>query len=155
MKKLKYLIAVLAFAMCSGTAMAQGMGIYLGGKRIELKEGDKVTFEASNKGGDEGGNEGDSGSTDEPEITVTVTQDGNVEVFQGAQMTFFGDLDQYLLTIQNYPNLLWNTTGHCYFGYAAVMHIRDVVTDDMFMQGSGSFGYDHFRSWANNSLGPN
>ena len=155
MKKLKYLIAVLAFAMCSGTAMAQGMGIYLGGKRIELKEGDKVTFEASNKGGDEGGDEGDTGSTDEPEITVTVTQDGNVEVFQGAQMTFFGDLDQYLLTIQNYPNLLWNTTGHCYFGYAAVMHIRDVVTDDMFMQGSGSFGYDHFRSWAKNSLGPN
>ena len=68
-------------------------------------------------------------------------------------MTFFGDLDQYLLTIQNYPNKLWSTTSHCYFGYAAVMHIRDVVTDDMFMQ--GQLGYDHFSAWARNALSPN
>ena len=88
MKKLKYLIAVLAFAMCSGTAMAQGMGIYLGGKRIELKEGDKVTFEASNKGGDEGGNEGDSGSTDEPEITTST----NIFSPYRTTLTFCGTL---------------------------------------------------------------
>lgn len=49
-------------------------------------------------------------------------------------------------------NLSWkeedgNYGGHYFFGYSAIMHVRDVMTGDMTRSDDG---YDHFSSWAKN-----
>ena len=52
-------------------------------------------------------------------------------------------------------NLPWNlswkeigTSSHYMFGYGAIMHVRDVMTEDMTCT---SVGYDHFSNWAKNT----
>ena len=45
MKRIKHIICLLAVALAgSGSLNAQGLGFYLGGKRVELVEGDSINF---------------------------------------------------------------------------------------------------------------
>ena len=64
---------------------AQGLGFYLGGKRVELVEGDSINFVNNDKG----------------QVEVKVNKDGQVEVYRGEEMTFYGDIERYLLDINN------------------------------------------------------
>lgn len=51
MKRLKYIICLLAVALAgSGSLNGQGLGFYLGGKRVELVEGDSINFVNNDKG---------------------------------------------------------------------------------------------------------
>lgn len=45
MKRIKHIICLLAVALAgSGSLNGQGLGFYLGGKRVELVEGDSINF---------------------------------------------------------------------------------------------------------------
>ncbi|MBP3373332.1 MAG: RagB/SusD family nutrient uptake outer membrane protein [Bacteroidaceae bacterium] len=41
----------------------------------------------------------------------------------------------------------WSDSGHCYFGYGSMMHIRDIMTGDL---GESSTNYSHWSNWAQN-----
>lgn len=85
MKQMKYLLCLLAVILAANSLHAQGLGFYLGGKRVELTEGDSINFTDNKQG----------------EVEVKVTKEGNVEVYKGEEMTFFGDLERYLLDLPN------------------------------------------------------
>ena len=123
--------------MTAGSVSAQGLGFYLGGKRVELAEGDSVNFTANSEG----------------EVEVKVTQDGEVQVYKGEEMTFFGDVERYFMDVNNAMHYYDERLGmHCAFGYGAIMHVRDILTADMYRP---STGYNWFRGWATNRVGPN
>ena len=44
MKQMKYLLCLLAVILAANSLHAQGLGFYLGGKRVELTEGDSINF---------------------------------------------------------------------------------------------------------------
>lgn len=46
-------------------------------------------------------------------------------------------------------NLMWSEDSHCYFGYAAEMIVRDIMTGDYLH--AGETGYSHFISWGRNT----
>ena len=51
MKRIKHIICLLAVALAgSGSLNAQGLGFYLGGKRVELVEGYSINFVNNDKG---------------------------------------------------------------------------------------------------------
>lgn len=124
--------------MAAGSVSAQGLGFYLGGKRVELTEGDSVNFTANNQG----------------EVEVKVTQNGDVQVYKGEEMTFFGDLERYFLDVNNAMHYYDEGQNMpCAFGYGAIMHVRDLLTADMYRESSG---YNWFLGWAaNKNVGPN
>lgn len=120
--------------LTTGSVEAQGLGFYLGGKRVELAEGDSVNFTANSEG----------------EVEVKVTQDGNVLVYKGEEMTFFGDLERYFLDVNNAMHYIDEKLNMpCTFGYGAIMHVRDILTADMYRP---SAGFNWFSSWAVNEL---
>lgn len=41
----------------------------------------------------------------------------------------------------------WSDSGHCYFGYGSIMHIRDIMTADL---GENTTSYSHWHRWARN-----
>lgn len=135
MKRLKYIICLLAVALAgSGSLNAQGLGFYLGGKRVELVEGDSINFVNNDKG----------------QVEVKVSKDGQVEVYRGEEMTFYGDIERYLLDINNAMHYIFSDNYHAGFGYGAVMHMRDVLTGDLYRPSSG---YNWFSNLAENQVG--
>lgn len=135
MKRLKYIICLLAVALAgSGSLNAQGLGFYLGGKRVELVEGDSINFVNNDKG----------------QVEVKVNKDGQVEVYRGEEMTFYGDIERYLLDINNAMHYIFSGSYHAGFGYGAVMHMRDVLTGDLYRPSSG---YNWFSNLAENQVG--
>lgn len=117
MKRIKHIICLLAVALAgSGSLNAQGLGFYLGGKRVELVEGDSINFVNNDKG----------------QVEVKVSKDGQVEVYRGEEMTFYGDIERYLLDINNAMHYIFSDNYHAGFGYGAVMHMRDVLTGDLY-----------------------
>lgn len=122
MKRIKHIICLLAVALAgSGSLNAQGLGFYLGGKRVELVEGDSINFVNNDKG----------------QVEVKVNKDGQVEVYRGEEMTFYGDIERYLLDINNAMHYNLSETYHAGFGYGAVMHMRDVLTGDLYRPSGG------------------
>lgn len=104
MKRIKHIICLLAVALAgSGSLNAQGLGFYLGGKRVELVEGDSINFVNNDKG----------------QVEVKVNKDGQVEVYRGEEMTFYGDIERYLLDINNAMSYVLNSSYHNGFGYGA------------------------------------
>lgn len=138
MKRLKYIICLLAVALAgSGSLNAQGLGFYLGGKRVELVEGDSINFVNNDKG----------------QVEVKVNKDGQVEVYRGEEMTFFGDIERYLLDINNAMHYYFSSESyHAGFGYGGVMHMRDVLTGDLYRPDNG---YNWFQNLAENQVGEN
>lgn len=137
MKRLKYIICLLAVALAgSGSLNAQGLGFYLGGKRVELVEGDSINFVNNDKG----------------QVEVKVNKDGQVEVYRGEEMTFYGDIERYLLDINSAMSYVLNSSYHNGFGYGAVMHMRDVLTGDLYRP---SDAYNWFQNLAENQMGAN
>lgn len=137
MKRIKHIICLLAVALAgSGSLNAQGLGFYLGGKRVELVEGDSINFVNNDKG----------------QVEVKVSKDGQVEVYRGEEMTFYGDIERYLLDINNAMHYNLSETYHAGFGYGAVMHMRDVLTGDLYRP---SGGYNWFGNLAENQIGEN
>lgn len=137
MKRIKYIICLLAVALAgSGSLNAQGLGFYLGGKRVELVEGDSINFVNNDKG----------------QVEVKVNKDGQVEVYRGEEMTFYGDIERYLLDINNAMHYIFSDTYHAGFGYGAVMHMRDVLTGDLYRSDSP---YNWFSNIAENQMGEN
>lgn len=134
MKQMKYLLCLLAVILAANSLHAQGLGFYLGGKRVELTEGDSINFTDNKQG----------------EVEVKVTKEGNVEVYKGEEMTFFGDLERYLLDLPNSMHYMSNPDRHYNFGYGGIMHIRDILTADMYRPDDG---YNWFSSWAENKAG--
>lgn len=47
----------------------------------------------------------------------------------------------------NFANFFdsWSDSGHCYFGYGSMMHIRDIMTADL---GENAQNYSHWWNWA-------
>ena len=135
MRNIRFIFLTLLLAATVSSASAQGFGFVLGGEKVELKEGDKVNF--TNVAGN---------------TVVTVTKDGKVTVHMGNEMTFYGDAEQYFLDAHKVLNktIFDNENTHAEFGYGAVMHIRDLLTNDMFVYDS-SYGW-HFSSWARNMV---
>ena len=131
MKQMKYLLCLLAVILAANSLHAQGLGFYLGGKRVELTEGDSINFTDNKQG----------------EVEVKVTKEGNVEVYKGEEMTFFGDLERYLLDLPNSMHYMSDPNQHYNFGYGGIMHIRDILTADMYRP---DHGYNWFTSWAEN-----
>lgn len=138
MKRLKYIICLLAVALAgSGSLNAQGFGFYLGGKRVELVEGDSINFVNNDKG----------------QVEVKVSKDGQVEVYRGEEMTFYGDIERYLLDINNAMHYYFSSESyHAGFGYGGVMHMRDVLTGDLYRPDNG---YNWFGNLAENQIGEN
>lgn len=137
MKRIKHIICLLAVALAgSGSLNAQGLGFYLGGKRVELVEGDSINFVNNDKG----------------MVEVKVNKDGQVEVYRGEEMTFYGDIERYLLDINNAMSYVFNQSFHNGFGYGAVMHMRDVLTGDLYRPSSG---YNWFENLAENQMRAN
>lgn len=137
MKRIKHIICLLAVALAgSGSLNAQGLGFYLGGKRVELVEGDSINFVNNDKG----------------QVEVKVSKDGQVEVYRGEEMTFYGDIERYLLDINNAMHYIFSDNYHAGFGYGAVMHMRDVLTGDLYRPSSG---YNWFSNLAENQVGEN
>ena len=134
MKRIKHIICLLAVALAgSGSLNAQGLGFYLGGKRVELVEGDSINFVNNDKG----------------QVEVKVNKDGQVEVYSGEEMTFYGDIERYLLDINNAMHYNLSETYHAGFGYGAVMHMRDVLTGDLYRPDNG---YNWFQNLAENRI---
>ncbi len=115
MKCIRLIICLLAMVVAAGNAYAQGLGFYLGGKRVELTEGDSIQFTDNDQG----------------EVEVKVTKDGNVEVYQGKEMTFFGDIERYFLDVNGAMHYFDQNQAYG-FGYGGIMHVRDVLTADLF-----------------------
>lgn len=137
MKRIKHIICLLAVALAgSGSLNAQGLGFYLGGKRVELVEGDSINFVNNDKG----------------QVEVKVNKDGQVEVYRGDEMTFYGDIERYLLDINNAMHYTYRGNYHAGFGYGAVMHMRDILTGDLYRPNNG---YNWFESIAENQIGEN
>lgn len=137
MKRIKHIICLLAVALAgSGSLNAQGLGFYLGGKRVELVEGDSINFVNNDKG----------------QVEVKVNKDGQVEVYRGEEMTFYGDIERYLLDINSAMSYVLNSSYHNGFGYGAVMHMRDVLTGDLYRP---SDAYNWFQNLAENQMGAN
>lgn len=137
MKRIKHIICLLAVALAgSGSLNAQGLGFYLGGKRVELVEGDSINFVNNDKG----------------QVEVKVNKNGKVEVYRGEEMTFYGDIERYLLDINNAMHYIYRGNYHAGFGYGAVMHMRDVLTGDLYRP---SGGYNWFGNLAENQIGEN
>ncbi len=137
MKRIKHIICLLAVALAgSGSLNAQGLGFYLGGKRVELVEGDSINFVNNDKG----------------QVEVKVNKNGKVEVYRGEEMTFYGDIERYLLDINNAMHYIYRGNYHAGFGYGAVMHMRDVLTGDLYRPDNG---YNWFESMAENQIGEN
>lgn len=137
MKRIKHIICLLAVALAgSGSLNAQGLGFYLGGKRVELVEGDSINFVNNDKG----------------QVEVKVNKDGQVEVYRGEEMTFYGDIERYLLDINNAMSYVLNSSYHNGFGYGAVMHMRDVLTGDLYRPDNV---YNWFQNLAENQMGAN
>lgn len=134
MKQMTYLLCLLAVILAANSLHAQGLGFYLGGKRVELTEGDSINFTDNKQG----------------EVEVKVTKEGNVEVYKGEEMTFFGDLERYLLDLPNSMHYMSDPNQHYNFGYGGIMHIRDILTADMYRPDDG---YNWFTSWAENTAG--
>ena len=121
----------------SGSLNAQGLGFYLGGKRVELVEGDSINFVNNDKG----------------QVEVKVNKDGQVEVYRGEEMTFYGDIERYLLDINNAMHYYFSSESyHAGFGYGGVMHMRDVLTGDLYRPDNG---YNWFKNLAENRIGVN
>ena len=135
MINIRFIFLTLLLAATVSSASAQGFGFVLGGEKVELKEGDKVNF--TNIAGN---------------TVVTVTKDGKVTVHMGNEMTFYGDAEQYFLDAHKVLNktIFDDVNTHAEFGYGAVMHIRDLLTNDMFVYDS-PYGW-HFSSWARNMV---
>ncbi len=135
MRNIRFIFLTLLLAATVSSASAQGFGFVLGGEKVELKEGDKVNF--TNIAGN---------------TVVTVTKDGKVTVHMGNEMTFYGDAEQYFLDAHKVLNKMVFGTEmtHAEFGYGAVMHIRDLLTNDMFVYDSPYGG--HFSSWPRNKV---
>ena len=135
MRNIRFIFLTLLLAATVSSASAQGFGFVLGGEKVELKEGDKVNF--TNVAGN---------------TVVTVTKDGKVTVHMGNEMTFYGDAEQYFLDAHKVLNktIFDDENTHAEFGYGAVMHIRDLLTNDMFVYDS-PYGW-HFSSWARNAV---
>ena len=135
MRNIRFIFLTLLLAATVSSASAQGFGFVLGGEKVELKEGDKVNF--TNVAGN---------------TVVTVTKDGKVTVHMGNEMTFYGDAEQYFLDAHKVLNktIFDNVNTHAEFGYGAVMHIRDLLTNDMFVYDS-PYGW-HFYYWARNKV---
>lgn len=138
MKRIKHIICLLAVALAgSGSLNAQGFGFYLGGKRVELVEGDSINFVNNDKG----------------QVEVKVSKDGQVEVYRGEEMTFYGDIERYLLDINNAMHYYFSSESyHAGFGYGGVMHMRDVLTGDLYRPDNG---YNWFQNLAENRIGVN
>ena len=137
MKRIKHIICLLAVALAgSGSLNAQGLGFYLGGKRVELVEGDSINFVNNDKG----------------QVEVKVNKDGQVEVYRGEEMTFYGDIERYLLDINNAMHYYFNESYHAGFGYGGVMHMRDVLTGDLYRPDNA---YNWFQNLAENQMGAN
>lgn len=138
MKRIKHIICLLAVALAgSGSLNGQGLGFYLGGKRVELVEGDSINFVNNDKG----------------QVEVKVSKDGQVEVYRGEEMTFYGDIERYLLDINNAMHYYFSSeTYHAGFGYGGVMHMRDVLTGDLYRPDNG---YNWFQNLAENRIGVN
>lgn len=137
MKRIKHIICLLAVALAgSGSLNAQGLGFYLGGKRVELVEGDSINFVNNDKG----------------QVEVKVNKDGQVEVYRGEEMTFYGDIERYLLDINSAMHYIFSDTYHAGFGYGTVMHMRDVLTGDLYRPDSP---YNWFSNLAENQIGEN
>ncbi len=49
----------------------------------------------------------------------------------------------------NFANFFdsWSGSGHCFFGYGSMMHIRDIMTADL---GENNTNYSHWGNWAQN-----
>lgn len=138
MKRIKHIICLLAVALAgSGSLNAQGLGFYLGGKRVELVEGDSINFVNNDKG----------------QVEVKVNKNGQVEVYRGEEMTFYGDIERYLLDINNAMHYYFSSESyHAGFGYGGVMHMRDVLTGDLYRPDNG---YNWFQNLAENRIGVN
>lgn len=137
MKKRKLFIGLLAAMLAGGSLHAQGLGFYLGGKKVELTEGDSIKFVNNSQG----------------EVEVKVAKDGQIQVYRGEEMTFYGDIERYFLDVCNAMHFCKNFNQHNGFGYGAIMHVRDVMTADLFRTGGG---YNWFETWASDqSLGEN
>lgn len=138
MKRIKHIICLLAVALAgSGSLNAQGLGFYLGGKRVELVEGDSINFVNNDKG----------------QVEVKVNKNGKVEVYRGEEMTFYGDIERYLLDINNAMHYYFSSESyHAGFGYGGVMHMRDVLTGDLYRPDNG---YNWFQNLAENRIGVN
>ena len=138
MKRIKHIICLLAVALAgSGSLNAQGLGFYLGGKRVELVEGDSINFVNNDKG----------------QVEVKVNKDGQVEVYRGEEMTFYGDIERYLLDINNAMHYYFSSESYyAGFGYGGVMHMRDVLTGDLYRPDNG---YNWFQNLAENRIGVN
>lgn len=135
MRKSLFFICLLLMIWANVHTNAQGLGIYLGGKRIELHEGDSINFS----------------NNDEGEVEVKVSKEGNIEVYKGDEMTFFGDLERYFLDVNNAMHKDYENRPD-FFGYGSTMHIRDVLTADLYVTESG---YNWFSPWAKNkNVGP-
>lgn len=138
MKRIKHIICLLAVALAgSGSLNAQGLGFYLGGKRVELVEGDSINFVNNDKG----------------QVEVKVNKDGQVEVYRGEEMTFYGDIERYLLDINNAMHYYFSSESyHAGFGYGGVMHMRDVLTGDLYRLDNA---YNWFQNLAENQMSAN
>lgn len=137
MKRIKHIICLLAVALAgSGSLNAQGLGFYLGGKRVELVEGDSINFVNNDKG----------------QVEVKVNKDGQVEVYRGEEMTFYGDIERYLLDINSAMHYIFSENYHAGFGYGGVMHMRDVLTGDLYRLDNA---YNWFQNLAENQMGAN
>ena len=113
MKRIKHIICLLAVALAgSGSLNAQGLGFYLGGKRVELVEGDSINFVNNDKG----------------QVEVKVSKDGQVEVYRGEEMTFYGDIERYLLDINNAMHYNLSETYHRYS--ISTEHTSDLPNSD-------------------------
>ncbi len=132
MKLSRFFSACLLAVLAAGNASAQGVGFFLNGKKVEIKEGDVVNFTDGQDG----------------KLNVAVNKDGKISVYQGSEMTFFGDIEQYLAGIHSAMHYMGNNGNHYEFGYGSIMHIRDLMTADQFAYASG-YG-SHFYHWARN-----
>lgn len=82
-----------------------------------------------------------TGCIDEAELTNGVSQE-QVSESNTAK-------ENLLLAIPAYTNEIWNSSYAFSWGYGAVMHVRDVETEDM--GNTDVVGYNWFASWAENS----
>ncbi len=136
MRLSRFFSACLLAALAAGNASAQGVGFFLDGQRVEIKEGDVANFADGQDG----------------KVRVEVNKDGKITVYQGSEMTFFGDIEQYLAGIHSAMHYKGNYS-HFEFGYGSIMHIRDMMTADQFTYESA---YSQFSNWARTDyIGPN
>lgn len=85
MRLSRFFSACLLAALTAGNIHAQGLGFFLGNSKVEVKEGEVVNFA--------------DGQDDK--VHVVVTRDGKISIYQGSEMTFFGDIEQYLIDIHS------------------------------------------------------